>query len=182
MRHVQDVALDLFDEHGFDAVTVERIAEAADVSPSSVYRYFGTKEGIVLFEPNEGALRDMETRELDALPLLEALRRMIAAMLAGRADRDEAADRRRVRYLMEVPAVQAAVARRIFGDTPAIAGYVARRTGREITDFEVQVTWGAVYGGLLGALRHWHATGYAQPLGDLLDRTLTSLQSGLDLN
>lgn len=57
-----------------------------------------------------------------------------------------------------------------------------RWTGREITDLEVQVTWGAVYGGLLGALRHWRATGYAQPLGDLLDRTLASLQSGLDLN
>jgi AcrR family transcriptional regulator len=180
MRHVQGVALDLFDEHGFEAVTIERVAAAAEVSPSSVYRYFGTKEGLVLHDPNEGVIAELHAREGEQLPLIEALRQMLAAFLAERPDRDEAADRRRVRYLMEVPSVQAAVARRIFGDTPAIAAYVAGRTGREVTDFEVQVVWGALYGGLLGALRHWHATGYEGSLGDLLDRTLASLQRGLE--
>ena len=48
MRTIQEKALDLFDERGFDAVTIEEIAAAAEVSPSSVYRYFGTKEGLVV--------------------------------------------------------------------------------------------------------------------------------------
>jgi AcrR family transcriptional regulator len=48
MRRIQEVALDLFDERGFENVTIEQIAEAAEVSPSSVYRYFGTKEQVVL--------------------------------------------------------------------------------------------------------------------------------------
>jgi hypothetical protein len=74
------------------------------------------------------------------------------------------------------------IIRSVWRTTPAIAEYVAHRTGRRLTDFEVQVTWGAVYGGLLGVLRHWHATGYAYPLGELLDRTLTSLRSGLELH
>ena len=181
MRHVQDVALNLFDEHGFDAVTIERVAAAAEVSPSSVYRYFGTKEGLVLFDPNEGVIGELHASSDDGLSLIEALRRTIAAFLADRGDGDDVVDRRRVRYLMEVPAVQAAVARRIFGDTPAIAAYVAERTGRDVGDFEVQVIWSAIYGGLLGALRHWHATDYAAPLGELVDRTLTALQGGFDL-
>ena len=48
MRTIQEQALDLFDERGFDAVTIEEIAAAAEVSPSSVYRYFGTKEGLIV--------------------------------------------------------------------------------------------------------------------------------------
>jgi AcrR family transcriptional regulator len=47
MRTIQERALDLFDERGFDRVTIEEIA-AAEVSPSSVYRYFGTKEGLIV--------------------------------------------------------------------------------------------------------------------------------------
>src|SRR5215217_9659237 len=47
-RTIQECALDLFDERGFADVTIEEIAAAAEVSPSSVYRYFGTKEGLLV--------------------------------------------------------------------------------------------------------------------------------------
>jgi len=50
MRRVQEVALDLFDARGFESVSIEEIARAAEVSPSSIYRYFGTKEQIVLYD------------------------------------------------------------------------------------------------------------------------------------
>jgi AcrR family transcriptional regulator len=42
---VEGVALELFREHGFDAVTVEQIASQAGVAPTTFYRYFGTKDG-----------------------------------------------------------------------------------------------------------------------------------------
>ena len=48
MDQVRSVAFDLMDERGFDSVTVEEIAAASNVSPSTVYRYFGTKEALVL--------------------------------------------------------------------------------------------------------------------------------------
>ncbi|MEV0033682.1 TetR family transcriptional regulator [Nocardia sp. NPDC050793] len=45
---ITNIALELCDAQGFDATTVEQIANAADVSPRTVNRYFETKEDIVL--------------------------------------------------------------------------------------------------------------------------------------
>ncbi|MBB6546965.1 TetR/AcrR family transcriptional regulator [Nonomuraea rubra] len=181
IRHVQAVALDLFDEHGFAAVTIEQVAAAADVSPSSVYRYFGTKEGIILSRPDEGLIRELRELSAEGHPMIEALRRTIAVFVATSGD-GGTLDRRRVRYLMEVPSVQAAVARRFFSDTSAVAEYLAGQMGRPAHDLEVQIMCGALYGGIIGTLRHWHATNYVEPLGDLLDKTLTALEKGLHVD
>jgi AcrR family transcriptional regulator len=44
---IVSVAMELFDEHGFQATTIPTIAEAADVSPRTVSTYFPSKEDIV---------------------------------------------------------------------------------------------------------------------------------------
>ncbi|MEC3954883.1 TetR family transcriptional regulator [Nocardia sp. CDC153] len=76
-----DVALKLCDEQGFDATTVEQIADAADVSPRTVNRYFDSKEAIVI-APIEGwgqALADA----LRAQPVTgDEMEALLAAFLA----------------------------------------------------------------------------------------------------
>lgn len=47
-RLIADKAFELFSDHGFGATTVEQIAAAAEVGPSTLYRYFPTKETLVL--------------------------------------------------------------------------------------------------------------------------------------
>jgi len=42
------VAINLFSRHGIDAVTVDQIAEAADIGKGTIYNYFQTKEDIVV--------------------------------------------------------------------------------------------------------------------------------------
>src|SRR5262249_44921406 len=47
---IQQHALRLFREQGYAATTVEQIAAAAEISPSTFFRYFPTKEDVVLYD------------------------------------------------------------------------------------------------------------------------------------
>lgn len=73
MRRVQNTALDLFESQGFGPVTIEQIAAASGVSAPTVYRNFGSKEGIVLWDEHEPALLATVARHLADKPVLRAV-------------------------------------------------------------------------------------------------------------
>ena len=45
---IETAAIQLVQEHGFDAVTVEMICDASLTSPRTFCNYFGSKEGVIL--------------------------------------------------------------------------------------------------------------------------------------
>src|ERR1700743_1789484 len=73
---LREHALRLFREHGYQATTVEQIAAAAEVSPSTFFRYFPTKEDVVLQD-------DMDTRLIAALEQQPAGLGPVAAIRAA---------------------------------------------------------------------------------------------------
>ena len=80
---IADAAISLFLAHGFDHVSVTEIATAAEVSKPTLFRYFPTKEDLVLhrFADHSGeAARVVRDREID-VPPLTALHRHFRAGL-----------------------------------------------------------------------------------------------------
>jgi AcrR family transcriptional regulator len=102
------VALDLFAERGFDAVTVNDIADRADVDPSTFYRHFGSKEAVIFSEAGvwTGRLGDAVRAQPADLPLLETMRagsNDLAAMMLVDMDNE----RRRAELIEASPSVRA---------------------------------------------------------------------------
>jgi AcrR family transcriptional regulator len=82
---ISEVALKLFAERGYEETTIAEIADAADVSPRTIFAYFPSKEDIVFCD-----LPDTEERLAQALrerpagvTALDALREFIAASLSS---------------------------------------------------------------------------------------------------
>jgi AcrR family transcriptional regulator len=77
---IRDAALELFAEHGYEATTVDQIAERAEVSKATFFRYFATK-GEVIFtsegyrlEPLGDAIVGRPAREHDLVAAARAIR------------------------------------------------------------------------------------------------------------
>ncbi|MCL3863082.1 TetR family transcriptional regulator [Actinotalea sp. K2] len=181
MRRIQSEALDLFDARGFDGVTVEEIAEASEVSPSSVYRYFGTKEQLVLWDEWDPQMAPLVRAGTGASPLL-ALRGVMLGVVESMSAQDELRIRRRMQLVMATPTVEAASARHAYAVSEELGALLAERLGRTSVDLHVQVLAHAVVGALVGALHHWHGTGFREPLREVLDQCFAVLEVGFGID
>ena len=81
-RLLRRTTLELVARHGFPNVTVEDIAEAADVSPRTFFNYFPSKEAALFGpDPSRGmSLRERIAHESPGAPALDVLR---AVMITG---------------------------------------------------------------------------------------------------
>jgi AcrR family transcriptional regulator len=105
---LEEAALTLFTEKGFDAVTIDDIAASADVSRRTFFRYFASKEDVILSDhPRRlGELRaELDRRPADE-PALTALRHAIIS-LAGSFEEQREHLLRRFELIKETPALEA---------------------------------------------------------------------------
>lgn len=142
-------ALRLFREQGFHETTTEQIAAAADISSSTFFRYFGTKERIVLSDDLDTAMVEALNSQPADLPIIEALRRAIELGLAALDREDEQERRELIRSVPELRAAQVEDIRQTIG---LLAQAVGARLGRAEDDFEMRVFAGALAGGIMAAL------------------------------
>jgi AcrR family transcriptional regulator len=155
IHHVQATALALFTEHGFDDVTIEQVAEAADVSPSTVYRYFGTKEGLVIYDEYDDqvvvGIGHYLRQELSPWEATEAALDLVADehFVVG-----EESSRTRIQLWFDIPSVQSAVYLVVDRIIDEIAREMAS-TGRW-TFGQGRVVASAIIWPFVAALKNWH--------------------------
>jgi AcrR family transcriptional regulator len=175
---IQEHALRLFAEQGYDATTVEQIAAAAEVSPSTFFRYFPTKEDVVLADDYDPLL----LAAFDAVPPelgpVAAMRHAARAAFGEIDAAEQARVLERTKLTLSVPALRARSLESFAGTIALLAEPIARRLGRDPSDLGARALAGACLGVLLVAVFEWVETDGAKDLTDLIDETLAHLESG----
>jgi AcrR family transcriptional regulator len=96
---LEDAALELFAEKGFDGTTVDEIAERCDVSQRTFFRYYGTKEDVLFADGDErlqAMLAELARRPLDELPLRAVQAAFIYSTIEYAQDRERIVLRSRI--------------------------------------------------------------------------------------
>jgi AcrR family transcriptional regulator len=187
---LREHALRLFREQGYQATTVEQIAAAAEVSPSTFFRYFPTKEDVVLQD-------DMDTRLLEALARqpadLAPIPAVRAAMVeAWRSYTPEDWEQIRLggELTVSVPEIRARAITEFSRAIDAVTEGIARRLTCSPDPLRVRVLAGAVVGVMMAVFLPEHldpeaALQAGKHLGPesitRLDEALKLLEDGLPL-
>ncbi len=133
---IASAALGLFAERGYDETTLADIAEAADVSPRTIFGYYESKEDILLC--NESAFLEMLKCKLDERPPGTTTFDAIRDFLASVGPPDEGAKLRK-RILTANPALQMRMRARHAQLEPILAESVAKDLGTGPDDIRPQL-------------------------------------------
>src|SRR4051794_18524945 len=169
-RTIRACALRLISERGFDAVSVDEIAEEANVSRTTFFNYFNCKEAVV-FDPDPQE-PELWAALLSARPADEPLWESLSAILLGYLEQigDRLAIHKRLKA--ESPAVAASA--RGHGDRfgAELRCWVAARTppGDEL---ENTLMVNTAIAAVTTAISIWQPT---DPFEQFLDLTRTCLQ------
>jgi AcrR family transcriptional regulator len=168
-------AIRLIDANGYAATTVEQIAEAADVSPSTFFRYFPSKESLLLaddLDPLVLAAFDAQPPELSPT---EAIRRAYSDVIARLPAEQLEFENTRQRLMFSIPELKAAMYDEYYRTVNVMAELIGRRIGRSADDFEVRVFVGALTGAMMAAFDS------APQTADTIYRALDFVDAGMPL-
>ena len=182
---IREHALRLFREQGYQRTTVEQIAAAAEVSPSTFFRYFPTKEDLVLQDDMDTRMLEAFERQPTGLSPVAAIRGAIREVLESYSEADLDVIRQTTTLAMTVPEVRAR-AMDEFGRTIAVVSEaLAKRAGRPADDLAVRTIAGAIIGVIMSITMPWEGWSCdRQTIVDMFERinqALGLLEDGLPL-
>ena len=171
------MAIDLFVEHGYEATTVEDICAVAGISRSTFFRYFNSKEDVLIRELDDfgeillSALQDRPDDEPAWLALQGALSPLTQQTESSHALRS-------ARLVRATPALATFRQEKQARWGELLRQEIARRIGSDpgdLTDPRPSALIGAALACVDAAVTAWAAADAAQPLADLLDRAMQTV-------
>jgi AcrR family transcriptional regulator len=180
---IREHAVRLFREQGYAATTVEQIAAAADVSPATFFRYFPTKEDVVLQDDMDILTMEKLAAQPPELSAIAAVRGAAASAYAAMSPEDLDRMAETTRLTMAVPEIRARALDELTRTFDVMGRALAVRAGRPPDDFAARILAGAVTGVIMAATIPWATEGDldAGEMFALIDAGLAQLENGLTL-
>lgn len=171
------VAQDLFLERGYDETTVGQIAEAAGMSKRTFFRYFASKDDLVIgkYDLFGDRLADALDDRPSGEPVWESLRRVFDLTLDYvQDDRARARNDALERIVLGNPQLQARYLEKMQRVQDLLVGRVAARLGDDESSPRAAAIVGAAFACMQAARIAWLRSDQTQPFGDYLDDAMTA--------
>jgi AcrR family transcriptional regulator len=181
---IQNEAFRLFAKHGFGATTVEQIAEAAAISPRTFFRYFPTKEDVVLWDEYDPFMLDLFRSRPRGESPFETMRAVVTTAVHGLYERDPQLFRTRVRLFATVPELRARFLEMQAQAADEVARIFAEHRGliSDRRELEVRVLSGAIQSAVNVGLERWQNRGAKDDptpyVDEAMDALVTSTRRG----
>jgi AcrR family transcriptional regulator len=151
---IQGEAMRLIQKQGYDKTTIEQIAAAVDVSPSTFFNYFPSKEDVVLYDAYDPIIGKLLLERPADEPLSVSIRHVLEEM-GPLFERDRDIILARARLWIEEPSLRARLWEELERGQSFISELIAQRSGREPDDFDIRVTVMVVIMAAMEAMREW---------------------------
>jgi AcrR family transcriptional regulator len=176
---IQAEALRLFDQKGYAQTTVDEIADRAAISPRTFFRYFPTKEDVVMWDEYDPLVLELLDSRPNDEPVAETLRSVIRETLSGLYESDPERLLVRVRLASTVPELRARFIDEQTHGVELLAPLLARKRGSRVDDLRLQVIGSALLAAVSAALDRWQESDGKTDLLGLLDQATDALVEGV---
>lgn len=148
---IRRAASRLFAAQGYADTTVEQIAQAADVSPRTFYRYFGAKEALLVSDEKMSPTVQAFIEAPRDLSVVAAYRHAVASVLGAlsQEERDDLIDGERLMYT--IPEARGLMYAAYIELLELVTEALAVRLGDDVDEAERRVISGAIVGVLMAA-------------------------------
>jgi AcrR family transcriptional regulator len=172
---IQREAMRLFQEQGYEETTIEEIAEAAEISPSTFFNYFPTKEDVVLYDRYDPIMASMMLSRPPEEPP-SVVMKYVFETLGVMLERDREIIVARAQMALKVPALRARFWEEMERARDLISSVIAARTGRDPDDFELRVVSMALVAAAFEATQEWLRRGGRDSMFELVTQALDAVQ------
>ena len=178
---IQREAMRLIELQGYDQTTIEQIAAAVEISPSTFFNYFPTKEDVVLYDAYDPVLASLLLERPADEPLSVSFRRVLEEM-GGMFERDRDIILARGRLWFQVPALRARIWEEMEKAQVFMSGLIAQRSGRDADDFETRVAVAVMVTAAMEAMGEWLRRDGKGSFVALVNQALEMVEAGARLD
>jgi AcrR family transcriptional regulator len=173
-------ALPVFRGQGYDEKKVSQIAEAAEVSESTFFRYFPSKEDVVLWDDFDPRVIQLFRSQPHEMRPVEGLRVAIREVLGELTHEQQLELRERMDLMLAVPELRTNMLEQMEAPMRLFAEMLAERSGRRPDDPAVRALAGAIMGVSMATMFAFAQDPNADMV-EMLDEALGYLDAGLPL-